>query len=167
MATNQARGEAASYLDDNRQPYGQPQYGQPQYNPPQYSQPQYGQPQYPQPGPEVLGNGNTNGYGDKTTFEQAFRIERPKWNDLWAGLLFIVVFLGFAAVSGISIQGYAATKGFNGGGIYDGAQSVGLNTNTLVLFIFVLCVAIVLSYGYMLVARTFPKQFIWVTGILK
>jgi hypothetical protein len=27
----------------------------------------------------------------------------------------------------------AATKGFNGGGIYNGAQSVGLNTNTVVL----------------------------------
>ena len=32
---------------------------------------------------------------------------------------------------------------------------------------FVLVVAAVLSYAYVWVARLFPKQFIWVTGILK
>ncbi|KAH8668423.1 duf580 domain-containing protein [Xylariales sp. PMI_506] len=99
-------------------------------------------------------------------FEDAFRIERPKWNDLWAGILLILVFLGFAAVSGISIHGYATTRGFNGGGIYDGVTAVGLNTNTLVLFVFCLCIAIVFSYAYVWLARVFPKQFIWITGIL-
>lgn len=74
--------------------------------------------------------------------------------------------MGFVIVSAISIQGYSATKNFNGGGIYDGAQAVGLNTNTIVLFIFVLCVAVVFSYAYVWAARTFPKQFIWITGIL-
>lgn len=34
------------------------------------------------------------------------------------------------------------------------------------LFIFCLCIAIVFSYGYVLLARTFPKQLIWATGIL-
>lgn len=36
----------------------------------------------------------------------------------------------------------------------------------MILFIFVLAVAVVLSYGYVWLARLFPRQFIWVTGIL-
>ena len=42
----------------------------------------------------------------------------------------------------------------------------GLTTNTIVLFAFVLVISIVLSYGYVWMARAFTKQFIWVTGIL-
>lgn len=79
---------------------------------------------------------------------------------------FLAVFLGFAAVSGLTISGYSATKGLNGGGIYDGGNTFGLSTNTIVLFAFVLAVAIVLSYAYVWMARLFPKAFIWVTGIL-
>jgi hypothetical protein len=48
-----------------------------------------------------------NGYGDnKQSFEQTFKLDKPKYNDLWAGLLFIAVFLGYVAVSAISIRGY-------------------------------------------------------------
>ncbi|RYP67970.1 hypothetical protein DL769_005617 [Monosporascus sp. CRB-8-3] len=148
------------------QAYGQPQYGQPPYGQSPYGQPQYGQPQYGQPPPPPPNQDYGNGYGEKTDFDQAFKIEGPKWNDLWAGILFLIVFLGFVAVSGISLQGYAGTRNYNGGGIYDGARSVGLNTNTIIMFMFVLCVATVFSYCYVLLARTFPKQFIWVTGIL-
>jgi hypothetical protein len=25
--------------------------------------------------------------GEKPSFDQAFKIEKPKWNDLWAGIL--------------------------------------------------------------------------------
>lgn len=41
-----------------------------------------------------------------------------------------------------------------------------MSTNTIVLFVFCLAVALVLSYAYMWVARAFTKQFIWITGIL-
>jgi len=60
----------------------------------------------------------------------------------------------------------AATKGFNGGGIYDSSNDFGLDTNTLVLFVFCLVIAIVFSYAYVCAARAFTKQFIWITGIL-
>lgn len=165
MANYQPSGEAASYYNGNNNNYQQqqPQQGYQPYGQPQYAQPQYGQPAPPAPS---NGYGNGNGYGEKPMFDQVFKVEKPKWNDLWAGILFLIVFFGFAAVSGIALQGYSATKGSSGSGIYGGAQSVGLNTNTIVLFMFVLCVAIVFSYAYVLLARTFPKQFIWVTGIL-
>ncbi|KAF2141481.1 uncharacterized protein K452DRAFT_319085 [Aplosporella prunicola CBS 121167] len=164
MANVAPKGEAAGYYQGPAQPpnayYNNAQY-QPQdaqkYPPPP---PQYGQ-NYPPPnGPPP------QGYGDKPSFDQAFKIERPKWNDLWAGILFLIVCAGFVAVSGIAIQGYAATKGFNGGGIYDSGNDFGLSTNTIVLFIFCLCVAIVFSYAYVWLARAFTKQFIWITGIL-
>ncbi|KAK2017610.1 DUF580-domain-containing protein [Colletotrichum eremochloae] len=157
---SQPYGQSAGYYGGGPPPPQQPPYD------PKYAQ-QYGG--YPP-------DNGSNGYGynappqgydpEKYTFEQAFKVDKPKYNDLWAAILFIAVFLGFAAVSGLTISGYSATKNLNGGGIYDGANTFGLSTNTIVLFAFVLAVAIVLSYAYVWVARLFPKAFIWVTGIL-
>jgi K+-transporting ATPase A subunit len=61
---------------------------------------------------------------------------------------------------------YSKYKGFNGGGIYDAGNDFSLNTNTIILFVFVLCVALVFSWGYFMSARAFTKQFVWLTGIL-
>ncbi|KGO70601.1 hypothetical protein PITC_051950 [Penicillium italicum] len=171
-------GQAANYY--NEVPQGQPpqpnygyeqqhgNYQQPNNPPAPYPQPNYQQPTYqqpaaePKPPPQYHQNVPDSGY----SFDQAFKIEKPKWNDLWAGLLLIAVFLGYAAVSGLTIHKYATNKGFNGGGIYDSANDFSLNTNTLVLFVFVLVVALVLSFLYFMGARHFTKTFIWATGIL-
>ncbi|SLM33695.1 protein pns1 [Lasallia pustulata] len=126
----------------------------------QQAPPNYGQ-NYQNGGAPV----GTSGDG-KQTFAQAFKIDKPKWNDLWAGILLILVFCGFTAVSGISLYGYSSTKGFNGGGIYGSSNNFSLNTNTIVLFVFVLCVAFAFSWLYFTMARAFTKQFIWITGIL-
>ncbi|CAG8100287.1 unnamed protein product [Penicillium salamii] len=175
-------GQAASYYNNEgfAHPQAQPQqpaygyntgqgnYQQPNYQPqPQYQQnfqpqPNYQQPAEVKPPPNFQQNAPQSGY----SFDEAFKIEKPKWNDLWAGLLLIAVFLGYAAVSGITIHKYATNKGFSGGGIYDSANDFSLNTNTLVLFIFVLIVALVLSWLYFMGARYFTKTFIWATGIL-
>ncbi|KAI9846839.1 MAG: putative choline transporter, neither null mutation nor overexpression affects choline transport [Thelocarpon superellum] len=104
--------------------------------------------------------------GEKASFDQTFRVDTPKWHDVWAGILLILTFCGFVAVSGFALQGYATTKGFNGGGIYDGGNDFSLSTNTVILFAFVLLVALVLSWAYFTLARAFTKQFIWITGIL-
>jgi len=51
-------------------------------------------------------------YADnKNTFEQTFKVDKPKYNDWWAGLLFIAVFLGYVAVSAISIRAYGEYRG--------------------------------------------------------
>jgi Plasma-membrane choline transporter len=78
-----------------------------------------------------------------------------------------VTFLGFVAISGLSVHGYAITRSFNGGGIYGSKNDFGLSTNTIILFGFVLVVAFVASYAYLWGARVFTKQFIWITGILQ
>ncbi|PLB53191.1 protein PNS1 [Aspergillus steynii IBT 23096] len=146
MYNNNFQGQPQNYQYDNgyqRAPEPKPSQGPP---PPQGAPPTYNQAVY--------------------GFDEAFKVEKPKFNDIWAGLLLIAVFLGYVAVSGIAIHRYAKYKGFNGGGIYDSVNTFSLDTNTLVLFIFVLCVALAFSWAYFLGARYFPKFFIWATGIL-
>jgi hypothetical protein len=140
--------------------YGAPQQGG--YGaPPPPQQQHYGGGMPPPPNYGQVYNAD-----QKPQFEEAFKIEKPKWNDLWAGILFILTCAGFVVVSGISIQGYAATKSFNGGGIYGSQNEFGLTTNTIVLFMLCLAVAFVLGFTYVAIARKFTKQFIWITGIL-
>ncbi|DAA77951.1 TPA_exp: Uncharacterized protein A8136_5654 [Trichophyton benhamiae CBS 112371] len=154
-------GEAASYYNPGAgtgQPPGDANYQhqpQPQHQPQQHQQQQYV--------PQDAAYGELN---EKQTFEQAFKVEKPKWNDLWAGILFLLFCGGFVAVSAIALRGYATTRDIQGGGIYSGTNNFTLNTGTLILFLFVLVVAVVLGYSYVWLARLFPKQFIWVTGIL-
>jgi hypothetical protein len=149
-------GEAASYYQGGPAPQEQQQY---QQQPP----PQQQQQQQQQYQPEKISAPPTQGgWG----YDEAFKIEKPKFNDIWAGLLLIAVFLGYVAVSGLSIHKYATTRSFNGGSIYGSSNDFGLDTNTLILFVFVLCVALVVSWAYFLGARYFTKQFIWITGIL-
>ncbi|KAG9244898.1 putative DUF580 domain protein Pns1 [Calycina marina] len=176
MAYNQPQhgGQADSYYQQGQQDYNmqQPQQSyqqngyqqngqqdgqqnyqsngpQPQYEqgPPQYSQPDYGS-------------------GQKQDYTQTFKIAKPKFNDLWAAILFLAVFCGFTAVSGITLYGYSQTKSQQGDGIY-GSSTLELNTNTIVLFAFVLVTALVLSAAYFWIIRAFTKQAIWITGILQ
>ncbi|KAK5989811.1 Protein PNS1 [Cladobotryum mycophilum] len=100
---------------------------------------------------------------EKYSYDDAFKLEKPKYNDLWAGILFLIVFAGYVVVSGIAVHGYVT--GTSGSGI-DHGNNFSLNSNTMVLFACCLIVAFVFSYLYVWMARIFPKQFIWVTGIL-
>lgn len=146
-AQPQHGGAADSYYQQGQQDIGM-QYQQPQYQAPsgptpaqqsyqQYppQQQQYNSPspqQYNVPPPQGGKQAAEGSYGSRT-FDQSFHIEKPKYNDLWAAILFLVVFGGFVAVSGLTINGYSSTN--QGGGIYNSnaASEVGLNTNTIVL----------------------------------
>ncbi|PNY29793.1 Protein PNS1 [Tolypocladium capitatum] len=132
----------------------QPPPQQPQYDP--YQQPMYGAP----PPYGVNPPKGNEQYG----FDQAFKIAKPKYNDWWAGILLILVFAGYVAVSAVTIRGY--TTGSKGNGIYGGKNNFSLDNNTIILFACVLVVAFIFSWSYVWMARAFPKQFIWVTGIL-
>jgi hypothetical protein len=84
MSAPQARGEAADYY--NEAPPQQQQY---QMDPPRNDQ-KYAPPQYEQNGQNGQNYGPTggeNGYGEKPTFEQTFKIQGPKYHDIWAGAL--------------------------------------------------------------------------------
>jgi hypothetical protein len=112
------QGESAGYYNNApQQPqqsyYQGQQYGQQQpmdysQQPPQYGNnypPPQGPPHPQQPPPQQNGYAQMQ-YGEKPSFDQAFKIDKPKYNDWWAGLLLIAVFLGYVAVSAISIRGY-------------------------------------------------------------
>lgn len=88
------QGEAAGYY--NGQGYQQP--SQPQYNQSYGAQGQYpmqdqpAETKYQQPPPNYGQNFQAPQDG-KQTFDQTFKVEKPKYNDLWAGIL--VCTLGF------------------------------------------------------------------------
>jgi hypothetical protein len=113
-------------------PPQQPQYQQQAPPPQQYQQQGPPPQQYPQQPPHY-GKQPDTGNGEKMGFDQTFTIDRPKYNDVWAAVLFILTFCGFIAVSVLSIRGYATTN--QGSGIYNGgsANSVALNSNTIIL----------------------------------
>lgn len=82
------QSQQSAYGYNNGQANYQPNYqGQPQYQQNfQQPQPNYQQPAEAKPPPEYQPNQQNvpqSGY----SFDQAFKIEKPKWNDLWAGLL--------------------------------------------------------------------------------
>ncbi|KAF3921734.1 hypothetical protein ABW21_db0208473 [Orbilia brochopaga] len=148
----------SGYYDAQPRPYAPP-------NPHGESQEYYQQPQ--------LQNNHGN-YEDNgplppkpgETFEEQFAVEKPKFNDLWAAVLWLLTFLGFIAVSVLALRGYARSDRTSGSGIYNGNAEFGLTTNTVVLFAFVLAVAWGVSLLYLIAIRAFTKQIIYLSAIL-
>lgn len=98
-------------------------------------------------------------------FSEKFKTGK-KWNDVWAMVLFILSFLAFTIISGISINGYMKTDQYKQHKFLGPSSSFTINANTVFLFIFIVGSAFTLSFIYFLLARMFTKQFIWMTGIL-
>ncbi|KAK9470220.1 plasma-membrane choline transporter-domain-containing protein [Dipodascopsis tothii] len=159
--------------------HGDTQNAYPLQEKPQYrsSEDTYTQdaPQYGVPANHSEVNGNPPEYKNEqsqpnkdsgVTFEEQFKVSKPKWNDWWAVVFLGLVVAAFVIVSGICIHAYHQTKSFNGNGIYGSGQTYSLNTNTVILFIFVVVISLALSVGYFYLARVYTKQFIWITGIL-
>lgn len=99
-------GEAANYHNPNKMhsiPLSpQQQQGGDNYNDNPPSGGQYAPPPYP-PSPAKHD-------GPPPSYDELFPIEKPKWNDLWAGLLFLATCAAFVVVSAISIQGYGLSS---------------------------------------------------------
>ncbi|KAK3498929.1 protein PNS1 [Neurospora hispaniola] len=189
MSGPQYGAQPGGYYNNNNNNYPPPPPNSYQMNPMPTDgnygqQPQYG---YGGPPPQQYGNGYgdggyappqgpppngykpppTDGYGGPPpSYDEVFKVQKPKYNDWWAGLLFLATVAGFVAVSAISIHGYADNRSQNNGSLNGQRNTFGLTTHTIYLFVWVLICAIVLSYAYMWMARKFTKQFIYATGIL-
>lgn len=102
MSSKPPRGEAETFYYENAQSGNNNEQYQAQdgYNPTQYTQ------QPPSYGNNTVLDGSQQQGGEKVSFEETFKIDRPKYNDLWAAILFVAVFLGFTAVSGVAVNGY-------------------------------------------------------------
>lgn len=147
MAQQQAHGGAADEFfrgapdggqqqNYQQQPYQQQNYQQQPYQQQQqqqqqpYQQQNYQQTDYnPNAGndqaPPYNAPANPN---EKQEFHEAFKVTKPKWNDLWAAILFLATCAGFVVVSGLSLSGYQTTT--HGG---SSNNTFGLNRLTIVL----------------------------------
>jgi hypothetical protein len=95
-------GEAANYYNQQPPPppnaYQKHPPPQTDYNNGPANGGHYAPPPYPPPQSEPK--------GPPPSYDEVFAIQKPKWNDVWAGLLFLATCAGFVVVSAISIQGY-------------------------------------------------------------
>lgn len=86
-------GEADSYYNNSDQRGGHPPGPPPQYDA-TFGQQQpvnngyQAPPPPPQPQQQYAPPANGPGeFDEKQSFEQTFKVEKPKWNDIWAGIL--------------------------------------------------------------------------------
>ncbi|CDK27676.1 unnamed protein product [Kuraishia capsulata CBS 1993] len=93
------------------------------------------------------------------TFEDTFKLENPVYHDIPFTILFIATCAGFLVVAGISLKSYHSHTSYSGTSIY-GTNSLTLNGNTLILLAFVIVMGLVLALLGMVLAYTYPKQFI-------
>lgn len=93
-------------------------------------------------------------------FDDAFKVQKPKFNDWPFAIFFCLVLFGFIAVAVITIRAYRLTgTSTQGSGIY-GSGSGTLNTNSVIAFMMSILIAVVFSMLEIGVARMAPRKFI-------
>lgn len=133
-----------------------------------------GAPQYNQGGPQYnQGNyeaQNSAPYDEKPynseNYDDAFKVEKPRFNDVPFAIFFFLVFAGFFVVAGITLNALKKTWDFQGGSIYHTQNYFTLNANTAILFGFVIVIAVVLAFLIILFARYAARLFITLGLIL-
>lgn len=143
------------------------EYQRPQVPPPQ------GPPQVPPQGPppqnQDYESQNSIPYTEKPTpdaeFSQAFKIEKPRYNDWPFAIFFLAVVGGFIIMAGITLSALRATWAFQGSSFYHSSNYFTLNANTTILFGFAVVISVVLSFCIILFAR-FASRFFITTGLI-
>lgn len=138
-------GHEGPFDDQNGQNYQQNNY--------QDYENQYQETDYPEK-PKELEN-----------FDESFKVEKPRFNDWPFALFFLLTFAGLFVVAGICLHALKLTWHFQGGSIYDSGNQFTLNTNTIVMFAFVVVISVVLSALVIVYARLAARLFI-TTGLI-
>lgn len=120
---------------------------------------------YEQNGPlsQVYANDSKTPY-DEGRFQPKKRINDPIFL-----ILFILTVLGFAALSGIALNGWISNGGLGGGLGRQGAQTgtaVTLNRSAVYLLLLITAAAVLLSAIYLMLARAFTRILMHVTLVL-
>lgn len=93
-------------------------------------------------------------------FDEAFKVSKPKLNDWPFTLFFIATVAGFIAIAVVVLRALKQTWDFQGGSIYDNANTFTVNSNTIIMFAFSIVIAVVLSILMLVLARYQAKWFI-------
>ncbi|KAJ7594027.1 plasma-membrane choline transporter-domain-containing protein [Mycena floridula] len=129
-----------------------PAYGGSNYMPPQEQQ----QPLY-----------NTGNDYKNDPFEGDRFKPKKKINDPVFLVLFVLQFLGFCALAGITIASFVTGGGLGGGlGKDSTGNSVTLNRSTVYLLLLVTAASLLLSAVYLILVRAFTKAIMHVTLVL-
>ncbi|KAJ6625642.1 plasma-membrane choline transporter-domain-containing protein, partial [Mycena sp. CBHHK59/15] len=92
---------------------------------------------------------------------------KKRINDPIVLVLFVLQFLGFAALSGIAISSWIKDGGLGGGlGKGNTGTAVSLNQSTIYLLLLVTAAAVLLSTVYLMLVRAFTKTIMHITLIL-
>ncbi|CAD6499972.1 BgTH12-04077 [Blumeria graminis f. sp. triticale] len=161
------------YQHSSYQPPNQGQQYQYQPAPPlNYQYPPHPQNPYPPPQPHPPTNNRPSHYDHSMGaigFVDSFKVEEPKFRDLWAALLFLATFSGFVVVSVLSLRRHNSKASTQQITSLNGKENIKVvpDLNIMLLFVFILCVALFTSMIYFWIIRVFTKQAIWITGILQ
>lgn len=98
-------------------------------------------------------------------YDESFKIEKPRYNDIPFAIFFLLVVVGFFVVAGITLHAMKSTWSFQGS-IYSTQNHFTLNANTAVLFGFVIVISVVFSVVIIMIARLFARAFITLGLIL-
>lgn len=144
------------------------------YNPPQGPPPGQGQGQGPFDSPQDYQgydaeNQSYQGYSEKPPpleqFDESFKVEKPRFNDWPFAIFFLLTFAGLFVVAGICLHALRLTWSYQGGSIYDNSNHFTLNSNTIIMFAFVIVISVVLSLLVIMFARYASRLFI-TTGLI-
>ncbi|RDB16947.1 Protein PNS1 [Hypsizygus marmoreus] len=134
---------------------------------------------YPGPTPNYGGGYNNNyayaptpqqpTYDQKSPYENERFKPKKRINDPIFLILFVLQFLGFAALSGVVISTWVSAGGLGGGLGKSGGQSgtaVTLNRSTVYLLLLVTAAALLLSTTYLMLTRAFTRMIMHITLVL-
>lgn len=94
-------------------------------------------------------------------YNQAFKPQKSGLNDVPFAIFFLLVVVAFLVLSGFTLNAMKKTWSFQGGGsVYHSQNSFTLNSNTAILFGFVIVISVALSFATLLFARVNAKLFI-------
>lgn len=103
------------------------------------------------------------------SFEEKFPVDtedhKPKWNDWPFIIAFGLSVCGFIVVAVLTLRAWSLNSSQEGSGVYDGADTGTLNTNSAILLVIASCIAVCLAGIGIVLARLFPRFFI-VAGII-
>lgn len=109
----------------------------------------------------------TNPNETKSPYDGGRFQPRNRVNDPIFLVLYVLQLLGFAALSGIAIDGWIKQGGL-GGGIGDGntGSPITLNWHTVYLLLLVTAAGLLLSVGYLMLTRAFTHAIMHITLVL-